>query len=92
MATDGDVARALRLARISLAFGRVERATKHEDGVRPETDTDHTVMLGFVACELAPQRLRRPLVAAYSMVHDMKEVYAGDTQTLTITGGHGRQA
>ena len=34
--------RALVLARIALAFGRVERATFHEDGVRPETDTDHT--------------------------------------------------
>lgn len=76
---------ALRIARISLAFGRVERATRHEDGVRPETDTDHTVMLGLVACELAPPGLDRIKVAAFAMVHDLAEVYAGDTQTLTIT-------
>lgn len=80
-------ARATQLARISLAFGRVERATRHEDGVRPETDTGHTVMLGLVACELAPARLDRQRVAAFALVHDLAEVYAGDTQTLTISPG-----
>lgn len=78
------LSRALTLARISLAFGRVERVTRHEDGVRPETDTDHTVMLGLVACELAPAHLDRAKVAAFALVHDLAEVYAGDTQTLTI--------
>lgn len=77
--------RALRLARIALAFGRVERATRHEDGARPETDTDHTVMLGLVACELAPAGLDRAKVAAFALVHDLVEVYAGDTQTLTAS-------
>ncbi len=77
--------RALVLARIALAFGRVERATFHEDGVRPETDTDHTVMLGLVACELAPAHLDRAKVAAFALVHDLAEVYAGDTQTLVIS-------
>jgi len=80
-----DLERAMRLAQISLAFGRVERATRHEDGVRVETDTDHTVMLGLVACELAPPSLDRAKVAAFAIVHDLTEVYAGDTQTLTIT-------
>lgn len=77
--------RALVLARIALAFGRVERVTFHEDGVRPETDTDHTVMLGLVACELAPAHLDRAKVAAFALVHDLAEVYAGDTQTLVIS-------
>ena len=77
--------RVLVLARIALAFGRVERATFHEDGVRPETDTDHTVMLGIVACELAPAHLDRAKVAAFALVHDLAEVYAGDTQTLVIS-------
>lgn len=79
------LARALCLARISLAFGRVERATRHEDGVRPETDTDHTVMLGLIACELAPASLDRAKVAAFALAHDLAEVYAGDTQTLVIS-------
>jgi putative hydrolase of HD superfamily len=79
------LSRALTLARISLAFGRVERVTRHEDGTRPETDTDHTVMLGLVACELAPPHLDRAKVAAFALVHDLVEVYAGDAQTLVIS-------
>lgn len=81
----GALSRALLLARISLAFGRVERITRHENGLRPETDTDHTVMLGLVACELAPPRLDRTRIAALALVHDLVEVYAGDVQTLVIT-------
>lgn len=82
---DDALGRALRLAKISLGFGRVGRATLHEDGVRVETDTDHTVMLCLVACELAPPHLDRTKVAAFAAVHDLAEVYAGDTQTLTIS-------
>lgn len=80
-----NISRALALARIALAFGRVERATLHEDGKRVETDTDHTVMLGLVACELAPAGLDRTKIAAFALVHDLAEVYAGDTQTLVVT-------
>lgn len=83
--TSDELLRALTLARIALAFGRVERATRHEDGLRPETDTDHTVMLGLVACELAPFELDQTKVAAFSLVHDLVEVYAGDAQTLVIS-------
>ncbi len=85
MNADNKLSRALTLARISLAFGRVERATRHEDGVRPETDTDHTVMLGLIACELAPPHLDRARIAAFALVHDLVEVYAGDAQTLVIS-------
>lgn len=77
--------RALNLARLSLMFGRVDRATRHEDGGRPETDTDHTVMLGLVACELAPANLDRARIATFALVHDLVEVYSGDTQTLVIS-------
>lgn len=79
------LSRALHLARIALAFGRIERATRHEDGVRPETDTDHTVMLGLIALELAPAHLNRARIAAFALVHDLVEVYAGDAQTLVIS-------
>lgn len=80
-----ELSRAVRLAHLALALGRVERVTRHEDGVRPETDTDHTVMLGLVACELAPPDLDRAMIAALSLVHDLVEAYAGDTQTLVIS-------
>ena len=47
--TDG----VIRLAGTALDFGRVERATCHQDGHTPEDDATHTVMLGLVACGLA---------------------------------------
>lgn len=74
------------LADLSLTFGRTDRITFHPDGVTPESDTDHTVMLGLVACALAdrwyPHTLDRGLVAQFALVHDLVEVYAGDTPTL----------
>jgi putative hydrolases of HD superfamily len=75
----------INLGRLALQFGRVDRVTYHEDGVTPESDTDHTVMLGLIACALAPQiraDLDVGLVAQYAFVHDLVEVYAGDTCTL----------
>ena len=73
--------RALELARVSLAFGLVQRATAHPDGT-PESDATHTVMLGITAPELARREGLDPLLAsAFAMVHDLPEVYALDTNT-----------
>jgi putative hydrolases of HD superfamily len=77
----------IKLVQLSLLFGRTNRATFHEDGKRPESDTDHTVMLGLVACGLAEKyypQLDRGLVAQFALVHDLVEAYAGDTPTLKI--------
>lgn len=77
----------IALGRMSLDFGRVNRITYHQDGVTPESDADHTVMLGLVACALAPHvdpTLDVGLVAQYALVHDLVEVYAGDTPTLRV--------
>lgn len=85
---DRDVATVVQLGLLALAFGRVNRATFHEDGVTPESDTDHTVMLGLVACAFAHRHLPQldlGLVAQFALVHDLVEVYAGDTPTLRIT-------
>lgn len=79
-----DLDRATRLAAFLLQFSRVERATAHPDGMRPETDSDHTVMLAVIACDLCPESLDRGLVAQFAVVHDLVEAYAGDTQTLKI--------
>jgi 5'-deoxynucleotidase YfbR-like HD superfamily hydrolase len=77
--------RSILLARLALRFARVERITRHEDGVRPETDTDHSFMLSLIACELAPVHLDRPMLATFAAVHDFPEVVAGDVQTLSIS-------
>jgi putative hydrolase of HD superfamily len=92
----GDLASAVvELGRLALAFGRIDRtAVYHPDRVTPESDTDHTVMLGWVACAVAARyfpQLDLGLVAQYALVHDAPEVYAGDTPTLRITA-EGRAA
>lgn len=73
--------------RLTLAFGGVDRMTYHPDGVTPESDTDHTVMLGVIACSIAARhfpQLDIGVVAQYALVHDLVETYAGDTPTLRL--------
>ena len=75
----------IELAQLCLRFGRVNRATSHEDGHRPETDTDHTVMLSVIACAFAASYepdLNLGKIAQFALVHDLVEAYAGDTNTL----------
>jgi len=75
------------LGKLSLTFAGIDRITRHVDGVTPESDTDHTVMLGLVACAFAERftpELDRGLIAQFALVHDLVEVYAGDTPTAHI--------
>lgn len=79
------------LARLALQFGRIDRtACYHADRQTRESDTDHTVMLTWIAPALAdllyPGLLDAALVAAFAAVHDAVEVHAGDTPTLRIDG------
>jgi putative hydrolase of HD superfamily len=79
----------LDVGKLVLAFARVNRVTRYEDGVTPESDTDHTVMVSVSACALAkklyPDNLDIGLVAQFATVHDMVEVYAMDTASFGIT-------
>ena len=75
------------LGRLALQFARTDRATCFEDGHTPESDTDHTVMLGVVACAFAAAHLPRldlGKIAQFVFVHDLVEAYAGDTPTLRV--------
>jgi putative hydrolase of HD superfamily len=78
----------VHLARLAMVFGKIDRtACYHPDRVTKESDTDHTVMLGWLACAIAARwfpELDLGLVAQFALVHDAVEVYAGDTQTLRI--------
>jgi putative hydrolase of HD superfamily len=60
-----------------------------------ESDTDHTVMLGIFACALkdycAPE-LDRGKLAEYALIHDLVEVYAGDTATLGMIDKSAKEA
>lgn len=76
-----------KLAELALRFSKVDRATRLLDG-SPESDTDHTVMLAWVAPALAARcadDLDVGLVCQFAVVHDAPEVFAGDTPTLRIT-------
>lgn len=78
----------VRLADFSLALGRVDRtACYHPDGRMKESDSDHSLMLVFVACSLAARffpHLDLGLIAQFAAVHDSPEARAGDTPTLRI--------
>lgn len=70
------------LGTFALAFGQIDRVTYYPDGTTPESDTDHTVMLGLIACAFAERfapALDRGRIAQFALVHDLVEVYAGDT-------------
>jgi 5'-deoxynucleotidase YfbR-like HD superfamily hydrolase len=76
------------VGRLVFAFAKVSRATRHEDGVTLESDTDHTVMLSVSACALGkklyPDLLDLGLVAQFAIVHDLVEAYAMDTDSFGI--------
>jgi putative hydrolase of HD superfamily len=76
------------IGKLVLQFAKVNRVTLHEDGVRPESDTDHTVMLSVCACALA-QKLYPDLdlgkVAQFAIIHDLVEAYAMDTDSFGLT-------
>lgn len=78
----------VELGQLSLLFARTNRITLHEDGVTPESDTDHTVMLGLCACAIASSyapHLNLGKIAQFALVHDLVEAYAGDTSTIDIS-------
>lgn len=83
------VTNALQVAELALDFGQVRRATLHQDGVTPESDTTHTVMLALLACSLASKHpelsLNVGIVAQLAIVHDLVEARCGDTNSFAIT-------
>jgi len=83
----------LPLASLTLRLGSVNRATLYPDGVTPESDTDHTVMLALMACAVASTHpelgLNIGLVCQFAVVHDLPEAWAGDTDSFfTAATGH----
>ena len=84
----GHVAKTIELGRLLLQFGLTLRATHHEDQETRESDATHTVMLGILACAYADvyaPHLDRGRIAEFALVHDLVEVYAGDTPTFRMT-------
>jgi 5'-deoxynucleotidase YfbR-like HD superfamily hydrolase len=76
------------VGRLVLQFARINRVTFHEDGVRPESDTDHTVMVSVCACALAQKlypNLDIGLVSQFATVHDLVEAYCDDVDSFGLS-------
>ena len=78
------------LAGLALDFAATDRTHVYlKDRRTPESDTDHTVMLAWVAGSLAAllyaDEMDPFLVTTHAVWHDAVEVFAGDTPTLRIT-------
>jgi putative hydrolases of HD superfamily len=85
--TDELVSDFVDLGGLLMAFAKVNRATYLDTNRTPESDTDHSVMLGVMACALAEAlQLNMDLgkVAQYALIHDLVEVYAGDVNTINF--------
>jgi len=77
----------LLIGDIVTKFARVTRAPRLPDGAR-ESDVEHSFHLALSATELAATyfpHLDVGLVAQFSLVHDLPEVYAGDVWTFGIS-------
>ena len=77
----------LVIGKLVIDFARVTRAPRLPDGAR-ETDVEHSFHLGLSATELAGTYfpdLDAGLVAQFSLVHDLPEVYVGDVWTFGIS-------
>lgn len=76
------------LCDLALKFAAVNRTWVQLYNGQQESDTDHTVMLGWVACQFAAKwypDMDLGLIAQLALVHDAPEVYAGDVQSLGMS-------
>ena len=88
VSNDPTVSALLDVAELTLKSSRAPRATRHEDGIRVETDSDHTVMLTVMACAHAARwapHLDVGKIAQFAAVHDLVEAHAGDVQSLGMS-------
>jgi 5'-deoxynucleotidase YfbR-like HD superfamily hydrolase len=71
---------------------RVQRATTVPfDRKRYENDAEHSFSLGIVALCVAPlmdDDLDVPLACTYALIHDLEEIYAGDTPVYSDIARH----
>lgn len=77
----------LKLGEISLGMASVDRQVVY-GWERAEDDAQHSFHLGISAIEMAASyqpELNVGLVAQFSYVHDLPEVYAGDTPSHGLT-------
>jgi len=94
-----DIHRLIALHRLLLQFHHIERTVRHPDDFeRHETNTEHTFTLAMIAWMLASYfpELDKNTIIQMALVHDLVEVYAGDTfayaDSVTRAGKPDREA
>lgn len=87
MISGTEITDTISVATLAMRLASVKRGLNRPDG-RPESDTDHTVQVAWLACSLArawyPQ-LDTGLIAELALVHDAAEIYAGDLYAVTAS-------
>lgn len=80
------------VARLMLPFHEIKRQHKLPIGRRSrESDVEHSWTVSVLACALAPQispHLDVGKIAQFALVHDLTEVYAGDTKIFSGLDTH----
>lgn len=73
------------ISSLTMRLQQVHRITRAADGTALESVTTHTLALALLAGELCRWEvgdLDREAIVGMAMIHDLAEVYAGDTPTL----------
>ena len=81
-----DLPKILGFVRLLNAFRQVRRTVRVNSEERLENDVEHSYYLGMLAWYIATSHnlpLDKDLVLKYALVHDIVEVYAGDTYVFT---------
>lgn len=79
----------LRLVHLTQKFKAVRRKLILKEEDRQENDAEHSFQLAFIAwyiIETKKLNLNLELVMKYALVHDLVEVYAGDTPSAVHRG------
>lgn len=77
----------LALGDLCVRFTEVKRAPRYPNGNR-ESDVEHSFHLALSAAELAADyypKLDTGLIAQFSLLHDLPELYSGDVWTINIS-------
>jgi putative hydrolases of HD superfamily len=80
-----DVQQIIAIVQLSQAYQQTKRALYATGEDRPEGDAEHSYQLALVAWYIANQvgGFNLQKIIQYALVHDLVEVYAGDTDAFT---------
>lgn len=80
----------LKSLRLLHDFQKVERVILVPESDRQENDIEHSYLLAMIAWQIAEviaPHLSQEKVIKYALIHDLVEVYAGDTFFYDVTPG-----